>query len=74
MKYTPLPQVVAARAIDNILTGMLTMGDQVPVAAQARFAQAVLLLNQLAEITEYPDSAMTDQLKYCRTVILGKTQ
>lgn len=68
---SPKPTIICKSAIQHILSAMLKQ-DNSPCSAEMHLAQAVMILNQIAEIDSLKDAEMMEQLLHCRNLILGK--
>lgn len=66
------PEAAAEYAIRHILIAMLKQRDDAPVSAETHLCQAVMVLNQIAKVTEFEDPELTEELHLCRDVMLGR--
>ncbi len=64
-------QSIITYAINNILTAMLKLQSHAPMSADTHLCQAVVLLNQLAELNSFSDHEMLEQLNYCQELVTG---
>lgn len=70
MKIKPTPQQIAKHAIECIIIAMLKQDDEILLSAESHLAEAVLVLNQLAELSGFDDTDMNEQLIHCRDIAL----
>lgn len=71
---TPTPKSVTEYAIKHILIAMLKQRDDAPVSAETHLCQAVMALNQIAQVDGFEDPELTEELHLCRDVMLGRFQ
>jgi hypothetical protein len=70
----PTPQSVAEYAIKHILIAMLKQRDDAPASAETHLCQAVMALNQIANVDGFEDPELTEELHLCRDIMLGRYQ
>ena len=69
---SPTPQSVTEYAIKHILIAMLKQRDDAPASAEAHLCQAVMALNQIAQVNSFEDPELTEELHLCRDITLGR--
>ena len=68
----PSPQAVTEYAIKHILIAMLKQRDDAPASAETHLCQAIMVLNQIAQVDSFEDPELTAELHLCRDIMVGR--
>jgi hypothetical protein len=51
---------------------MLKQRDDAPMSAETHLCQAIMALNQIAQVDKFDDPELTEELHLCRDLMLGR--
>ena len=68
----PNIQVIFEKVIKLLLQSMEDTDNDLPCKSEENIAHAVIILNQIAGISDFGSYELNEQLKYCRNFFLLK--
>lgn len=68
----PGVEEVLKKAITLLLQSMEDIDNDLPMKAEARIAMSVMLLNQIAGVSDFGSYELNEQLSFCRNFVLKK--
>ena len=69
---TPSVEEVLKKAIKLLLQSMEDTHNDLPVNAESRIAMTVILLNQIACVSDFGSYELNEQFSFCRNFVLEK--